>query len=145
MIVISFIFGLIIGIVCSKGIITFTVHPERINSSYDIEKIINEIENIINEKKNIFNKINFSSVNSFPINITEWKNRKNNGKVGNGNEFSKNRTPTFIHIVKYGETLHSIGRKNGVHHKVIMKINSIKYPNELKVNDQLIIPIIRHF
>ena len=145
MVMISFMIGLIIGFVCSKEIVTINFHPDKIDSPSNIKNNFNDIKDIINNVKDIFNDANFSTVVSSSSNLNNWGKKINNAKLVSESTASKNHTPTFFHIVKYGETLISIGRRYKVHYKVIMKINDIKNPNELKKNDQLIIPDIQYY
>ena len=130
MIMISFLLGLTIGVVCGKRLITINFHPDRLL--------------ITNKKAATNNKFSRSTIFGIVPSGNKEIETKFKHESGNEEEYTTNHTPVFIHIVKYGETLYSIGRKYGVQFKVIMKINGIQNPKNLLANKKLKIPVIRN-
>ena len=125
-IVFSLLFGLTVGFLCSSGMLTIDYHPEV-------------TKRVFKKGVNNFNKNSKAMMESLRsqdqvIESNQDENFKNRELR------SKSVRPTFIYEVQHGETLYDIGRKYGVHWKVIKRINKIQNPNQLHPNDELIIP-----
>ena len=128
--ILSLIFGIMVGFVCSSGIVTIEVHPQRVK-----EGIRNGVNNLKNNSNAVIESLQSQDQNVEPNQDVSFEKRKQN---------SKPYRDDVIHEVQPGETLYDIGNHYGVDWKVLKRINKINDPTRLHPKDKLRVPIIRY-
>lgn len=129
-IILSLIFGIIVGFVCSSGIVTIDVHPQKVK-----EAMSNGANNLKNNSSAMIESLRSQAQNVEQNEDVSLEQRE------------KNLIPyryDVIHEVQPRETLNDIANHYGVNWKVLKRINKIDDPTRLHPHEKLLVPIIKY-
>lgn len=130
-IIISLVFGIIVGFVCSSGIVTIDVHPQKVK-----EAMSNGANNLKNNSSAMFQSLRSQN--------QDVELNRNDSLEQHEQDLIPYRYD-LIHIVQPGETLYDIGKYYGVDWKIIKRVNKIQEPLKLYPKEKLLIPIVKYF